>query len=91
MYALLLQLGGSGKPYGAICISPRILARAGVLEGKNAVGWNKDDEAPDIFKDHGATFVEGAVHVDGNVVTAAGPDAAKDFGRAIAGICTKGQ
>jgi len=73
----------SGKPYGAICISSRILAHAGVLDRVKATGWNGDGEAPDILQTHGATFVhQGAVR-DGNVVTADGPESAEEFGKYI--------
>ncbi|MEM3519623.1 MAG: DJ-1/PfpI family protein, partial [Candidatus Hadarchaeales archaeon] len=70
------------KVVGAICIAPVILANAGVLKGKNATVW--DGEFVEKIERGGAKFVNRPVVVDGNVVTANGPQAAREFGRAIA-------
>lgn len=69
--------------YGAICISPRILARAGVLTGKKATSWNEDSEVEELFKKHDVTYQADSVVRDGNVITADGPSSAKVFGEAI--------
>lgn len=73
-------------PYGAICISPRILAKAGVLTGKRATGWDNDDKLQDIFDRYGVIRVKEPVVVDGIVITADGPAAAHEFGKKIAEI-----
>lgn len=70
-------------PYGGICISPRILAKAHVLVGKSATGWNGDGDLQDIFTSHNVTYVDEAVVVDGGVITASGPEATQAFGEAI--------
>ncbi len=70
-------------PYGAICISPRILAKAHVLIGKKATGWDLDNELADIFAQNNVQYVRESVVVDGNVITANGPQAAEEFGRKI--------
>ncbi len=70
-------------PYGAICISPRILAKAHVLVGKRATGWNGDGALEHIFAQNNVEYVGEPVVVDGNVITADGPDSADAFGRAI--------
>lgn len=72
------------KFYGAICISPRILAGAGVLSGKRATGWNDDGKLKDIFDAHEVTLAREPVVVDGRVITANGPMSAEAFGYAIA-------
>ncbi len=72
----------AGKIVGAICYSPRILAKAGILKDKKATGWD-DGRLGKIFEKYGATFVIAPVVVDGNVITASGPEAAADFGTAI--------
>ena len=69
--------------YGAICVSPRILARAGVLSGKHATGWNGDGELPKIFITHGVLYEQQPVVVDGRVITADGPMSGEAFGHAI--------
>ncbi len=73
-----------GMPYGAICISPRILAKSGVLRGKKATGWNGDEKLGELLKEGGAVYEPMPVVVDGRVVTADGPMSAEGFGRAIA-------
>ena len=73
-------------PYGAICISPRILAKAGVLTGKRATGWDDDYELGAIFEKYGVTREDKPVVVDGVVITANGPLAAHEFGKKIVKI-----
>ncbi|PIR03738.1 MAG: hypothetical protein COV59_04685 [Candidatus Magasanikbacteria bacterium CG11_big_fil_rev_8_21_14_0_20_39_34] len=77
--AMLLQ-----KPYGAICISPRILAKAHVMTGKHATGWNEDNELPQIFSENNVVYTPEPVVIDENLITADGPSSAELFGRAIA-------
>ncbi len=72
-----------GKVLGAICIAPTILAYAEVLEGKKATVWNNDQEQGKLLESMGATFVDEPVVVDGKIVTANGPSAAKEFGRRL--------
>jgi len=74
-----------GKILGAICISPVILAKGGVLKGKKATVWTSPlDKSPiKILKKNGAEFVDEKVVQDGKIITANGPDAAKDFGEKI--------
>jgi len=71
-----------GKKTCAICIAPVILANAGVLNGKRATVF--DGDYIEAIEAKGATFVNKPVVVDGNVITANGPGAARDFGRTIA-------
>lgn len=74
------------RPYGAICIAPRILAKAHVLVGKHATGWDGDSELAQIFAQNNVEYVREAVVVDGNIVTGNGPDAAKKFAEAIIAV-----
>lgn len=83
MHRLLNEMYALQKPYGAICISPRILAQAQVLRGKKAACWDGDGQAEQSLADGGAVFVQDSVKVDGKVVTANGPHAATAFGQAI--------
>lgn len=76
--AMLLQI-----PYGAICIASRILAKAHVLTGKRATGWNGDGALATIFEQHNVQYVQLPVVVDGTIITAVGPEAASAFGDAI--------
>lgn len=77
----------AGKPLGAICIAPTILAKGGVLRGKKATVWTDQQGAQiDLLERCGAEFVDEPVVVDGLIVTANGPDAAAEFGRVFAMI-----
>lgn len=88
-YELLRAWQKTGKPYGAICISPRILAKAGVLENKKATGWDGDGGLAGIFKQYGVEYARENVVADDSVVTANGPAAAEEFGRTILKILNK--
>ncbi len=76
----------AGKPLGAICITPLILAKAGVLKGRKATVWDSGGEQIAILKAHGAIVIHQAVVVDGSIVTGNGPQAALSFGVALAGL-----
>lgn len=76
------------KVLGAICIAPVILANAGVLSGKKVTVW--ESEAIRI-KGKGATYTSKPVEIDGKIVTGSGPQAAKQFGQAIAKLLTEGK
>jgi protease I len=81
---LCRQAGRKQKILAAICVAPVILAKAGVLEGQKATVWD-DGNGTQIrqLKQGGATVLPQHVVVDGNIITADGPQAAKEFGRAI--------
>lgn len=86
VYKLIKKFVESGKPWGAICISPRILANAQVLKGRKATGWDGDGQLAQVFKKHGVIYVTAHVVVDGELVTADGPEAATEFGQKIAAL-----
>lgn len=65
----------------AICIAPVILARAGVLNGKRATVFSSEESQ---LKAAGAKYSARPVERDGQIITAAGPFAAAEFGHEIA-------
>lgn len=69
--------------YGAICVSPRILAKAGLLSGHRATGWDGDGELSEIFSTNAVTYEQKPVVVDGRIITADGPISADAFGHTI--------
>lgn len=83
-YRVIKEAAKNCKVWGAICISPRILAAAGVLTNKKVTGWDGDGELSGILLSAGAEYVKEPVVVDGNLITANGPAAAEEFGRKIA-------
>ncbi|MFP3949650.1 MAG: DJ-1/PfpI family protein [Candidatus Micrarchaeia archaeon] len=77
-----------GKVLGALCWAPTTLAKAGVLEGKKATVWFGDDpeygmKTDKVLEKYGATYTGEGYAVDGNIVTADGPDNAENFAREI--------
>jgi protease I len=76
---------GAGKILGAICIAPALLAKAGVLSGKKATVWSSPlDKSPiKILEEEGAIYQNIEVVVDGRIITANGPAAARNFAEAI--------
>lgn len=84
MHTIITQAHHAHKVIAAICIAPRILAHAGILHGKQATGWNADNALDGIYAQHGVTYIKKSVVMDGTLITADGPRAAKEFGNAIA-------
>ncbi len=71
---ILVKMADSEKFTAAICAAPKVLANAGLLQGKQATsypGFLKDAEGTDVSSD--------AVVVDGKVITSRGPGTAMDF------------
>ena len=71
----------SGKVVGAICIAPVTLAHAGMLKGKKATVFPSMASA---LTAEGAQYTGRKVERDGLLITASGPEAAKEFGSALA-------
>ncbi len=73
------------KLVSAICIAPALLAKAKILEGKQATVWSSalDKSAIKILEENGAIYKDNSVVIDGNIITANGPSAAEEFGQAI--------
>jgi 4-methyl-5(b-hydroxyethyl)-thiazole monophosphate biosynthesis len=70
----LRSMNESGRYVGAICAAPKVLARSGILEGKNATAYPgalQAEDHPNITGD--------AVTKDGTVITSRGVGTAMDF------------
>ncbi len=70
------------KLVAAICLSPVVLANAGILKDKTATCYTTQASKRDMLMG-GARLSEKPVEVDGSVITANGPAAAKEFAAAI--------
>ncbi|HVP25230.1 MAG TPA: DJ-1/PfpI family protein [Methanomicrobiales archaeon] len=80
--ALVSDFAKAGKLVAAICLSPVVLARAGVLAGRRATVFRSPDSVAGM-REGGANLVNDPVVVDGNFITANGPGAARKFGEEI--------
>ena len=68
----------------AICIAPVTLANSGVLKGKKGTVWtNEESKIEQKLIDKGVNYTGKTVEIDGNIITANGPEAAEEFGKAI--------
>ena len=84
-YRVARETVSQNKVLASICISPVILAKAGVLEGKKATVWSSPmDRGPvRILEENGAIYQDEPVVIDGKIITGNGPGAAREFGEAI--------
>ncbi|WP_048148549.1 DJ-1/PfpI family protein [Methanolacinia paynteri] len=79
---LTKEFGDSGKVIAAICHAPVIVARAGVLKGRQATVFESRASLK-LLEDGGANYVNIPVVSDMNIITANHPVAAKQFAEAI--------
>lgn len=77
---LLLKMADSERFTAAICAGPKVLAGAGLLEGRRATSFPAAEE---FVVRHGADYAEDAVVQDGKVITSRGPGTAMDFALAL--------
>ncbi|KKP36111.1 MAG: ThiJ/PfpI domain-containing protein [candidate division TM6 bacterium GW2011_GWF2_32_72] len=82
-YKITQEAKQNGIVLGAICLAPRVLAKAGVLRGKRATGWNGDNELPKIFEENNVIYKNDSVAVDGKIVTGRDPSSAQAFGEKL--------
>lgn len=80
-YEIARDVLEQGKVLGAICIAPVILAKAEVLQNKEATVWSSETDREPIqtLQEKGANYHDRAVVVDENIVTADGPQSARKF------------
>ncbi len=74
--ALLRRQSAAGRMTAAICAAPRVLAVAGLLDGRRATAYPGSVSAADFPR---VALLGDAVVVDGPVVTSRGPGTAMDF------------
>ena len=81
VHALFKEAMAQGKLIGAICISPVVLAHAGLLEGRTVTCF--PDGAAAVEKG-GGKYTGSDLEIDGKLITANGPVPAKKYGAALA-------
>ena len=74
--ALLRKMAGDKKYTAAICAAPRVLAHAGLLEGRAATAYPGH---LDEMKLANTRITDEAVVIDGRVITSRAPGTAMDF------------
>ncbi|MCP1662171.1 MAG: hypothetical protein D5R99_08980 [Methanocalculus sp. MSAO_Arc1] len=85
LIGLVRAFHDSGKVTAAICLSPVVLALAGILKQKKATVF-ASPASTRTMKEMGAELLDDAVVVENRIVTANGPAAAQAFGDAIVGL-----
>ena len=76
IHRLLQRMAEDGKITAAICAAPKVLAGAGLLDGKQATSYPGCIDAMGL---PATRVLEHPVVIDGNVVTSRGPGTAMDF------------
>ena len=76
LQTLIKRLANNNKYLAAICAAPRVLATAGLLDGKHVTSF---PGALDKFPVKNMKYEEKAVVIDGNIITSRGPGTAMDF------------
>lgn len=78
--ALLQEMAADGRYTAAICAAPKVLAAAGLLEGRRATSFPGFLDATTIA---GLVYEEAPVVKDGRLITSRGPGTAMDFALAL--------
>jgi protease I len=79
LVALVKEANGGGKVIAAVCHGPQLLIEADIVRGKTVTAW------PSVrtdLRNAGATVMDKAAVVDGNLVTSRSPSDLPDFCRA---------
>lgn len=76
IHQILKKMSMENKWLAAICVAPKILACAGLLENRKVTSFPGALEEYDI---KGMVYSTASVVVDGNIVTSRGPGTAIDF------------
>ncbi|MGD8235110.1 MAG: DJ-1/PfpI family protein [Chromatiales bacterium] len=80
IHALLTSMSKSGRFTAAICAAPKVLANAGLLDGKSATSYPGIIDAMEL---ENTKVLQDPVVVDGKIVTSRGPGTAMDFALAL--------
>lgn len=88
LHALLQEADREDRIVAAICAGPVVLARAGLLAGREATSSPDVKKGDHLMRDelsrHGAHYRDDSlVIVDGHFITGNGPKSSQDFGAAL--------
>lgn len=76
IHAILQRVYAGGKIVAAICAAPKVLATAGLLDGKRVTSF---PGALDLVAIPGMIYIDTPVIKDGRVITSRGPGVAMEF------------
>lgn len=79
---VLREAKAGGKVIGGICLGCAALAKAGVLRGVEATVFPTRDSLKEM-QAGGARYVKRDLVVSGRIITADGPEMARDFGKKL--------
>ncbi len=78
--AMLKKAAAAGKICAAICASPLVLNKAGLLQGRKFTAY----PSPELYSGYGAEPSSERAVTDGNIITGSGPGCSFEFARAVA-------
>lgn len=81
LHNLINAFANSNKIIAAICSAPVVLAKAGLLEGKESTCYHKDKQE---LENNGAIYLDIPVVFKKNIITAQDASSAQDFAQRIA-------
>ncbi len=82
LHQIVKSIYAKGGIVAAICFAPVVLARAGVIKGRRCTVFRTADSIREMDA-AGCLLQTAHVIVDGNIVTADGPGAARAFGEEV--------
>lgn len=82
LQALVTEADALKKVISAICISPVVLARTGILKGKESTVFKSPDTVREL-QEYGAVYLDKDVVISGRVITGRDPASADAFGKAV--------
>ena len=86
LYKIAKRFCEKKKLVSAICSAPVILAKAGLLEGKDATCYPEDRKE---LEKCGINYKDQSVVIQKNIITARDSSSSNDFANAIANFCAK--
>jgi protease I len=82
LHELVKKADARQKVISAICISPVILARTGILKGKESTVFKSSDTVREL-NEYGVIYLDRDVVVSDHVITGRDPASAEAFGKAV--------
>lgn len=74
-----LRVAKEAKKIWAICIAPMIISASWVFNGKTVTSWDQNWVQKKFIQNNWGFWVDKNVVVSGNIITANGPESAKEF------------